>query len=307
MPRPTFPRTLEDFRARFSSEKACLDYLAESRWPEGFACPRCGFREAYVIEKRRLFQCAACRRQTSAIAGTVMHRTRTPLPVWFWAARLMTTLTPGISALQLQRQLGLASYQTAWTLCHKLRAGTVRPGREKLHGVVEVDESYVGGPQRGRSGRGARGKTLVAGAVEDRGGRAGRVRLRVIPNVAGPTLRRFVEANIEHEATIKTDGFVAYNDLPRNHYEVVSRVQRTRQRASKVLPHIHRVFSNLKTWLKGTHHGVDAKHLQAYLDEFTFRFNRRRTPLAAFQTLLGIGSRFKGPTYNQLVAAESDG
>jgi transposase-like protein len=285
----------------------CQRYLADSRWPEGYACPRCEHRRAYLIASRHLYECAACGYQVSLTAGTVMHKTRTSLPQWFWAARLLTTLTPGMSALQLQRQLGVRSYQTAWTLCHKLRAGMVRQDRERLRGLVEVDETYIGGPAHGKRGRGAAGKTLVAGAVEDRGDVAGRVRLQVIPDASAQSLAAFVEAHVDHGATIKTDGLSSYEALDPTHYRHRPRVQGDGERASKLLPHIHRVFSNLKTWLRGTHHGVDPKHLQAYLNEFTFRYNRRRTPMAAFQTVLGIGSHIKGPTYKQLVSPELNG
>lgn len=301
MARPDFPRTLADFQRRFSSEEACRQYLADSRWPDGYICPHCGHKRAYLIKSRTVYECAGCGRQTHLTAGTVMHGTHIPLPQWFWATRLLTTLTPGISALQLQRQLGLGSYRTAWTLCHKLRAGMVRTGRDKLSGTVEVDEAYVGGPEHGKSGRGAAGKTAVVGAVEDRGTSAGRVRLQVIPNCSTDSLIPFVEANVEHGSVVKTDGWESYGPLDPKHYRHRPKVQGGGENAARWLPHIHRVFSNLKTWLKGTHHGVDPKHLQAYLNEFVFRYNRRRTPMAAFQTILGIGSHVRAPTYKGLV------
>lgn len=232
-------------------------------------------------------QCKACGLQTSVTAGTVLHRTRIALTDWFWAAYLVATHTPGMSALQLQKQLGL--------------------NREPLRGVVEVDETYIGGPKPGKRGRGAGGKSLVVGAVEDRGEAAGRVRLQLIPNFTGATLAAFVEANVEHGATIKTDGLEGYEALVKNHYRHMPRIQGSGKGATVWLPHIHRVFSNLKTWLRGTHHGVDPKHLQAYLGEFVFRYNRRRTPMAAFQTLLGLGTRLGPTTYNQLYRSEQTG
>jgi len=219
----------------------------------------------------------------------------------------MTAHTPGISALQLKRQLGLRRHETAWTMLHKLRRAMVAPAREPLRGLVEVDESYIGGPEHGKRGRGAIGKTLVVGAVEDRGKVAGRVRLQVIPNFRGVTLAGFVEANLEHGTTVKTDGLEGYEALSPKHYRHRPRVQGSGERARLWLPHIHRVFSNLKTWLRGTHHGVDGKHLQAYLDEYVFRYNRRRTPMAAFQTLLGLAGQ-RGPmTHKQLCDSESSG
>jgi transposase-like protein len=202
-----------------------------------------------------------------------------------------------MSALQLQRQLGLKRYEPAWMMLHKLRSAMVAPDRKALSGIVEVDETYVGGPEHGKRGRGAGGKALVLGAVEDHGERAGRVRLQVIPDFKSATLVASIEHNIEHGSTIKTDGLEGYESLDRKHYHHKPRVQGDKEQASIWLPHIHRVFSNLKTWLRGTHHGVDTKHLQAYLNEFVFRYNRRRTPMVAFQTLLGLGLRLKSTTH----------
>lgn len=301
MARPGFPRTLSEFQRQFGSEQACRQYLADSRWPDDYACPRCTHRKAYLIKSRTVYECASCGWQVSLTAGTVMHGSHIPLPEWFWAARLMTTLTPGISALQLQRQLGLGSYRTAWMLCHKMRVGMVRPSRDRLSGIVEVDETYIGGPEEGKHGRGAAGKTAVVGAVEDRGKSAGRVRLQVIPDCSADSLTAFVEASVAHASVVKTDGWEGYGPLNPKHYRHRPRIQGEGKNASRWLPHIHRVFSNLKTWLKGTHHGVDPKHLQAYLHEFVFRYNRRRTPMAAFQTVLGIGSHVRAPTYKGLV------
>lgn len=307
MPRPDFPKTLAEFQRRFSDEFTCRAYLAACRWPDGYCCPQCGHGEGFDLPRRHLLQCKACGWQTSVTAGTVMHGTRTSLTDWFRAAYLVTTHTPGISALQLQRQLGLKRYETAWTMLHKLRRAMVAPNREPLRGVVEVDETYIGGPKPGKRGRGAGGKSLVVGAVEDRGEVAGRVRLQRIPNFMGETLAAFVEANVDHGATIKTDGLEGYEVLDKEHYRHWPRIQGSGRGATTWLPHIHRVFSNLKTWLGGTHHGVDPKHLQAYLDEFGFRYNRRRTPMAAFQTLLGIGTRLGPTTYNRLYGSERTG
>ena len=183
----------------------------------------------------------------------------------------------------------------------------VAPHRQSLRGTVEVDETYIGGPKPGKRGRGASGKSLVVGAVEDRGKAAGRIRLQLIPDFTGKTLAAFVEANVEHGAAIKTDGLEGYESLVKGHYQHVPRIQGSGKMAAHWLPHIHRVFSNLKTWLQGTHHGVDPKHLQAYLGEFVFRYNRRRTPMAAFQTLLGLGTHLGPTTYNGLYGSELTG
>ena len=297
MPRPDFPKTILDFQRQFSTDDACLRYLIDSRWPDGFVCPRCRWREAYWKAPRKLFQCKACGYQASVTAGTVLHRSKMPLVQWFWAAYLVTTHTPGLSALQFARQMDLG-YETAFQMLHKLRAAMVKEGQERLRGIVEVDEAYLGGERAGKAGRGAHGKMLVAGAVETHGRRAGRIRLRVIRGVSGDQLTGFVKATVEEGSTVRTDGWAGYNGLRALGYQHKPEVEGTPERAAEILPLIHLAFSNLKTWLLGTHHGsVKKQHMQAYLNEFTFRFNRRRTPMAAFQTVLGLIDERKGPTY----------
>ena len=229
-----------------------------------------------------------------------------PLTVWFWATYLVTTHTPGLSAGQLPRQLGL-SYETAWARLHKLRRAMVNPEREPRKDKVEVDETYLGGHEAGlKGGRQLLDKALIVGAVEVRGKAAGRVRLQVVPDASGRALTGFVKRAVAPGTTILTDGWPAYAPLADLGYRHRPRTQGTPERAAKFLPHIHRVFGNLKTWLSGTHHGVGHDHLQAYLDEFAFRFKRRRTPMAAFQTLLGLASGAHGPTtYDRLYCSES--
>jgi len=292
MPRPDFPKNIFEFQTRFSSEEECLKFMIESRWPDGYHCPRCGYAEYYWKKERKLLQCKQCGYQASVTAGTVMHRSKMPLRAWFNAAYLVTTYTPGMSALQFQRQLGESSYKTAFNMLHKLRAGMVREGRDRLNGLVEVDETYIGGERPGKTGRGAAGKVIVAGAVDIRGKYANRVRLRVIPNVTQYTLTNFMKDNVEEGSTVRTDDWSGYNKLPTHGYL---------HEIDMELIHIHRVFALLKTWLLGTHHGaVKKQHLQAYLNEYVFRFNRRETPMAAFQTILGLGSQHLGPTYESL-------
>lgn len=308
MARPSFPRTILEFQARFADERACLEYLFECRWPDGFACPRCGGRSAWPIRGRGLWECAGCRYQVSLTAGTVLHKTHTPLHLWFWAAYLMATATPGISASQLQRQLGLTRHETAWAMLHKLRLAMVNPERALLAGEVEVDECEVGGVEHGRrSGRSSTARAAsVAVAVEVRGAGSGRVRMRVIPDASGVTLAGFVAENVEPGAIVHTDGWMGYAPLRKRGYDWRPRSQRAAKRsgdADPVMPRVHRAISNLKSWLRGTHRSVSSAHLQAYLDEFTFRYNRRRTPMAAFQTLLGLQSRQAPTTYRQIIAA----
>ena len=305
MGRPDFPMTLAQFQARFRDEAACRAYLAACRWPDGYRCPRCRQPEAFELPRRWLWQCKACGHQTSATAGTILHRTRTPLVLWFWAAYLVATHTPGLSALQLQRQLGIARYETAWALLHKLRRAMVRRDRDPLTGEVEVDESYVGGPEAGlRGGRELGDKALVVAAVEVRGKGSGRVRLQVIPDASAPSLTGFVQAHVARGTIVRTDGWAGYAPLAEMGYRHRPRPQRNPQRAAKLSPRVHRVFGNLKTWLRGTHHGVGNQHLQVYLNEFTFRFNRRRTPMAAFQTLLGLATQHGPTTYDRLYGSE---
>lgn len=284
-------------------------YLAASRWPDGYRCPRCSHREALELPGRLLWRCLACGHDTSVTAGTVLHRTRTPLTQWFWAAYLVTTHTPGLSALQLQRQLGSARYETAWVMLHKLRRAMVRPDREPLHTEVEVDEAYIGGPEAGlRGGRALENKALVVAAVEVRGKGSGRGRLQVVPDASARSLTGFVKANVEQGAVVRTDGWQGYAPLASMGYRHRPRTRGDDpRRAARLLPRVHRVFGNLQTWLRGTHHGVGHKHLQVYLDEFAFRFNRRRTPQAAFQTLLGLGAQRGPTTYQQLYEVEPTG
>jgi transposase-like protein len=306
MPRPEFPRTIIEFQRRFPDERACTEYLFASRWPEGYRCPRCDHGQAWPVARRRVvWECAACHRQTSVTAGTVLHKTHTSLHLWFWAAYLMSTATPGISAVQLQRQLGLTRYETAWMLLHKLRRAMVNPGREPLTGEVEVDECFVGGHEAGLRGGRQRGiKALVIVAVEVRGNGSGRVRMAVIDDASAPTLTGFVRAHVAPATTVHTDGWRAYRGLPALGYDHQPRSQRAAhvlgEDPGEILPRVHRVISNLKSWLQGTHRGVSTEHLQVYLEEYTFRFNRRRTPMAAFQTLLGLGSAQSPTLYREI-------
>ena len=308
MSRPSFPRTLLEFQRRFSGDEECRRYLMESRWPDGYSCPRCNHREAYELSSRALLKCQDCGYQTSATAGTVLHGSKLPLSIWFWAAYLVTTHTPGFSALQLQRQLGLSRYETAWAMLQKLRRAMVRPERDRISGEVEVDETYVGGVEEGlRGGRQRKStKSIVVGAVEVRGRGSGRIRLAVVKDVSAASLVPFVERTVETGSTLLTDAWQGYAPL-RKTYDHQPTTQGDPKNAAKLLPRVHRAFSNLKTWLVGTHHGVSPKHLPHYVNEFVFRFNRRRTPMAAFQSLLGLTAQHTPTTYKMLYSGESTG
>ena len=309
MTRPDFPRSLAEFQDRFSTEEDCRRYLVACRWPDGFHCPRCGGPDARELAGRPLLQCRACRHQTSVTAGTVLHRTHVPLRLWFAAAYLVTTHAPGFSAVQLQRQLGLARYETAWTMLRRLRRAMLRPERDRLSGVVEVDEAYVGGVEEARGGgrRRESAKSIVVGAVEVRGRGSGRIRLAVAEDLSAASLAAFVEASVAPGSVVLTDGWQGYAPLRHAYDHRPSTVGGDPRNAAKLLPRVHRTFSNPKTWLKGTHHGVGAKHLPHYLDEFVFRLNRRRTPMAAFQSLLGLSMQHPPTTYQMLYAAELTG
>jgi transposase-like protein len=309
MPRPSFPRSLSQFQAWFSTDEACLRYLLDSRWPEGYRCPRCGHDEAYELATRALRKCQRCGYQASVTAGTVLHATRLPLRHWFWAAYLVATHTPGISALQLQRQLGIARYETAWVILQKLRRAMVRPERDRIGGMVEVDEAYIGGREEGRWGGRQRDsrKVIVVAAVEIRGRGSGRIRLGVVEDLSADSLIGFVQRAVAPGSIVFTDAWQGYAPLPKKGYDHRPKTQGAGSNAPTVLPRTHRAFSNLKTWLKGTHHGVGQKHLPHYLDEFVFRFNRRRTPMAAFQTLLGLTGQHAATTYTTLYRGESTG
>jgi len=270
-----YPRTLADFDRQLATEEQCRAFLVSLRWPGGFRCPRCSSREAWPTE-RNLMHCRQCGRQTSVTAGTMFHRTRKPLRTWFQVMWWVSVQKNGTSAVGLQRILGLGGYQTAWSWLHKLRRAMVRPGREPLSGEVEVDETYVGGVRDGGGRRHLGHKALVAIAAEVRGSATGRIRLRSIPNATGPALQSFVRDTVAPGSVLRTDGWASYLGLEAQRYRHRRLVQESSRDASKQLPRVHRVASLLKRWLMGTHQGrVERAHLPYYLDEFTFRFNRR--------------------------------
>jgi transposase-like protein len=270
-----YPVTLTELERRFSTERACREYLFALRWPQGFVCPRCGGGKAWPMA-RGLWLCGACRHQASVTAGTIFQDTRLPLVLWFRAIWYVTSQKNGVSALGVQRVLGLGSYQTAWAWLHKLRRAMVRPGRERLAGVVEVDETYLGGLEEGVAGRQTEDKALVAVAAEAAGNVIGRIRLRRITDASANSLQGFIKQAVEPGSMVRTDGWPGYAGLERWNYGHEVRVIGKRRRASELLPRVHRVVSLLKRWLMGTHQGaVGHAHLDYYLDEFVFRFNRR--------------------------------
>jgi len=272
-----FPRTMMELERRFSDDAACRAYLFALRWPDGFACPGCGGQTALAI-RRDLWRCGDCGRETSVTAGTVFQDSKLPLTLWFRAMWQMTSQKHGMSALGLQRVLGLGSYKTAWAMLHKLRRAMVRPGRERLGGTVEVDETYWGSEEEGMRGRKTVDKALIAIATEAVPGRSkaiGRIRLRHIPDTKRKTLHGFIRDAIEPGSTVVTDGLNPYrNPTGYVHERYVQRHHPAG--AESLLPRVHYVASLLKRWMLGTHQGaISHQHLEDYLDEFTFRFNRR--------------------------------
>jgi transposase-like protein len=275
-----YPRNWHELLAWVSDDAACLRYLERLRWGDGFSCRFCGTVDGDWWQMADgLRRCAACRSETSVTAGTIFAGTRTPLVSWFAAVWYVVNQKQGVSALGLQRVLGLGSYQTAWAWLHKLRRAMVLPGRELLTDAVEVAESYFGARRPGAAGRGVTGKPIVAIAVEDRGEASGRVRMRRIPDVTKATLTDFVLDHVGRGAEVRTDAYHGYNDVGRHRFShVVVNVKESGDPAHVVMPHVHRVASLLKRWLLGTHQGaVTHGQLDYYLDEFTFRFNRRRS------------------------------
>ena len=271
-----YPRTVAEFERRFATADACREYLVQLRWPEGFRCPKCGATKAWRV-RPALLECAACGRQTSVTAGTIFQDTRTPLPTWFRAMWWVTSQKTGASALGLQRVLGLGSYETAWTWLHKLRRAMVRPGRDRLTGTVEVDETLVGGVEEWARGRQTEKKAMIAVAAEKRGPGIGRIRLQRIPDATADNLQAFVQEAVAPGSLLHTDGLLSYDRLEKHGYRHrITFVKGRKQPASELLPRVHQVISLLKRWLLGTHQGaVSRAHLDYYLDEFTFRFNRR--------------------------------
>lgn len=274
-----YPRTFNEFEKLFVDESTCREYIAQVRWPDGYICQRCGSDRTPWKTGRGNFRCQSCDREMSVTAGTLFERSKFPLLTWFLAIWIVTSQKNGANALGLQRVLGLGSYQTAWTWLQKLRRAMVRPGRNRLHGNVEVDESLVGGiSSGGERGRGTENKELVVIAVEIREPKGfGRIRMKRIDDASADSLSKFISEAIEPGATILTDAWKGYSDLEKQGYKhIKTNLSDNGDPAHVVMPGVHRVASLLKRWILGTHQGaVSKKYLDYYLDEYTFRFNRR--------------------------------
>jgi transposase-like protein len=273
-----YPRTFQEFRDWFPTDDACVDYLEQLRWPDGFVCPECGGGDGWRISQRRMWMCSSCGRKTSVTAGTIFHRSHTPLSTWFAAAWFVTSTKNGTSALALQQQLGFGSYETAWAWLHKLRRAMVRPDRDLLTGFVELDETFVGGVSVGKDGAGT-DKVPVQVAVERVSAtRLGRVRFAIASRPGSTELVDFACDVIEPGSTIRTDGARTLRQLGNLGYNHEYATMYNSPDKAKELPGVHMVASLLKRWLTGTlHYRASDKHLGYYLDEYAFRFNRRNS------------------------------
>lgn len=306
-----YPKTLLEFEKMFATEEACRDYLSRLRWPDGFRCSRCGHDKGFPLA-RGLFECSECGHQTSVTAGTIFQDTRKPLQMWFRAMWHVTNEKNGISAMSLQRLLGLRRYETAWTWLQKLRRAMVRPGRDRLSGVIEVDETFVGGEEEGVRGRQTESKALVIIAAQVDGTGIGRIRMRCIPDATSGSLLSFVQDVIEPGSTVVTDGWSGYARLSSQGYKHEVKVLRGKNKdaVTRLLPRVHRAVSLLKRWLLGTHQGaVSTEHLDYYLDEFTFRFNRRTSKSRGklFYRLVQQAVQVDAVTYRDIVGGAEGG
>ncbi len=304
-----YPRTIQEFDKWFATEEACVSYLARLRWANGFVCPACGGNKAWSTARHQ-FRCAACQRQTSVVAGTIFEGTRKPLRTWFQAMWYITSQKYGCNALGLKRNFGFGSYQTAWSWLHKMRRAMVRPGRDRLSGRVEVDESYIGGREVGARGRYTQKKAIVVVAVEVHEPKGlGRVRFRQVPDVSAESLIPFVRDVVEPGTVVLTDGWQGYSDLYLFKYlHEANNLSESGDPAHVVMPGVHRVVSLLKRWLLGTLQGaVSNEHLDYYLDEYAFRFNRRTSKARGllFYRLIHQAMVTSPAPYRQLVGGNT--
>lgn len=280
VPGHDYPNTYREFVEMFPDDTACMDFLVRLRWPEGFTCPVCKIASTPWNESRKRIACPICRHQTSVSAGTIFDKTRTSLTTWFEAAWHVTTAKNGMSAKTLERTMGI-SYRVAWTMLQRFRVAMVDSERKQLSGDVEVDETLVGGVQPGsKRGRGTT-KSIVVIAVEIKHPKGfGRIRMRYIPDASGDSLLPLVCDAVAPGSVVHTDGWGGYNKLPEHGYtRKITVLSSSGDPAHVSMPGVHRVASLLKRWILGTHQGsVVHDHLQSYLEEYTFRFNRRTSP-----------------------------
>ena len=294
------------FHERFGTDEACLDHLKEARWGkdlESFTCPVCKHEKGWWLGTRKLVECCACYRQTSVTAGTVFHQIRTPLWKWFWAMYQLAQDKKGIAALELAKQIRVG-YRTAWLMLHKLRRVMRRRNeRYMLQGLVEVDETYVGGAEPGHPGRGVEKKVPVAVALElAEDGKPRRIAMSTVARVDGHSLKRFATANVKKGSMLRTDGWSAYRSVAKAGYTHEAITTGSGRTAVQTFPWLHTFISNMKRMLLGTYHSVSAKHLDDYLAEFTYRANRRWMEATLFDRLVVAAIDSKAVTYKELLA-----
>jgi transposase-like protein len=293
--------SLIEFKNIFPDEESCREYLFDMRWPNDFVCPKCGSVRYSYHSTRILYECLECRYQASITAGTIFHNTRTPLEKWFWTIFLMARQKSGVSALGLKKMLDIKSYETVWLMCNKIRKAMAdRDANYKLAGLVEMDESYFGGKHSGTRGRGAEGKTIVAVCCENNGNHPGYASMKVIDEATSDELLKVANDKIEKDNTvIKADAFKAYKYLNTQGYTLESQ-KGSGKKASEVLPWVHTLISNVKATINGIFHGVSGKHLQRFLDECCYRFNRRRKETELFDRLLLACTKATTITFSEL-------
>ena len=294
------------FHERFGTDEACVDHLKEARWGkdlETFICPVCKHEKGWWLGHRKLVECCACYRQTSITAGTVFHQIRTPLWKWFWAMYQLAQDKKGIAALELAKQIRVG-YRTAWLMLHKLRRAMRRRNeRYMLQGLVEVDETYVGGAEPGHPGRGVEKKVPVAVALElAEDGKPRRIAMSTVARVDGHSLKRFTTANVKKGSALRTDGWSAYRSVAKAGYTHEAITTGGGRAAGQTFPWLHTFISNMKRMLLGTYHSVSAKHLDDYLAEFTYRANRRWMEATLFDRLVVAAIDSKAVTYKELLA-----
>ena len=264
---------LLEWQARYGTEEACAQALAQQRWPEGFRCPRCGHDRGYIITTRRSYECSQCHYQASLTAGTLFHSTKLPLSKWFWAIYLMASDKGGISAQRLAKQIDV-SWITAYRMLRKIRlAMGHRDSIYRLHGLIEIDDAMVGGRRSGKRGRGAEGKSSVLVAIENRDAGAGYIAMQQVHSVTKETVAAFVQRHLPPSQTVRSDALASLGEIGKTQHHSM-RVTPPDQ-AGEWLPWVHIAIGNLKTFLLGTYHGASSQYLQEYLNEFCYRFNRR--------------------------------
>jgi transposase-like protein len=283
----TKPASLVDIVHRFGSEDVCREYLEKLRWPDGVCCVRCGSCSVSEISTRDQFDCNDCRYRFSVTSGTVLDNTKLPLWKWFAAIFLMIEGKKGISANQLKRTLGV-SYKTAWFLCHRIREAMGSDNSDRLTGIIEVDETWIGGKNLGAGkGHGQRGKVAVIGAIE----RDGLIRLQVIKARDRRTLHAWIKKNVDDDVpAIYTDDWAPYVGIgdENTSHETVNHRRKEWVRGLVHTNGIESVWSLLKRSIVGSFHHISKKHLDAYLDELDFRFNNRKNPFMFRDVLLRV-------------------